>query len=359
MGSDGRPSQVILANIRTGASSGGGGTSPWGSGGGGPRSEGCEGPSLIADYLRTGTALGREGGHVRERSTFRRSATRTADVDQSLPALVLTHREAASQPLHQYCLSQVMVARSRYKVMRTTALLAVLLSASALVAGCVEPDEDGSSATLPVEVAQLDNADIAIAAFAPPEQVSSCIEQIKFGAFTGDVAWTQVWADVHQTDEGASAYCNQLGTDNASELARVHEGWLQVEAFLAAADPEAGTPTAEADTPAVAPTAPPTPTALELTIGQRNAIGSAESYLNYSAFSASGLINQLLFEEFSPDDAAFAVASITVDWNEQAAKSAQSYLDYTSFSRQGLVDQLLFEGFSLDQATFGVAAVGY
>jgi hypothetical protein len=29
MGSDGRPSQVILANIRTGASSGGGGTSPW------------------------------------------------------------------------------------------------------------------------------------------------------------------------------------------------------------------------------------------------------------------------------------------------------------------------------------------
>jgi len=243
--------------------------------------------------------------------------------------------------------------------MRPTALIAVLLSASALAGGCVEPDEEGSSATLPVEAAQLDNVNVDAAASAPPEQVGSCIEQIKFGAFTGDTAWTQVWNDVGQTDAGASVYCTQLGTDNASELARVHEDWLQLEAFLAAAEAENGTSSAEADTPDVAPTAPPTTTAPELTIGQRNAIRSAESYLNYTAFSESGLIDQLLYEEFSRDDAAFAVASITVDWNEQAAKSAQSYLDYTSFSRQGLIDQLIYEGFSLDQATFGVTAVGY
>ena len=42
-----------------------------------------------------------------------------------------------------------------------------------------------------------------------------------------------------------------------------------------------------------------------------------------------------------------------------AISSAQSYLDYSAFSRKGLIDQLVFEGYSLAQAEFGVAAVGY
>ncbi|WP_395160593.1 Ltp family lipoprotein [Ilumatobacter sp.] len=97
----------------------------------------------------------------------------------------------------------------------------------------------------------------------------------------------------------------------------------------------------------------------EMTIGQLNAIGSAKSYLDFSAFSKSGLIDQLIYEGYSKTDAAFAVSNITVDWNEQAAKSAQSYLDFSSFSRQGLIDQLLYEGFTTGQAASGVAAVGF
>lgn len=50
--------------------------------------------------------------------------------------------------------------------------------------------------------------------------------------------------------------------------------------------------------------------------------------------------------------------SITVDWNEQAAKKAQSYLDVMEFSRQGLIDQLLYEGFTAEQAEYGVTQVG-
>ncbi|WP_395157228.1 Ltp family lipoprotein [Ilumatobacter sp.] len=96
-----------------------------------------------------------------------------------------------------------------------------------------------------------------------------------------------------------------------------------------------------------------------MTIGQLNAIGSAKSYLDFSAFSKSGLIDQLIYEGYSKTDAAFAVSNITVDWNEQAAKSAQSYLDFSSFSRQGLIDQLLYEGFTTGQAASGVAAVGF
>lgn len=95
------------------------------------------------------------------------------------------------------------------------------------------------------------------------------------------------------------------------------------------------------------------------TIGQQNAIGKAESYLDYTAFSKSGLIDQLEYEGFSKKDAEFAVEHITVDWNEQAALKAQSYLDYSDFSKSGLADQLDYEGFSKKQIAFALKAVGF
>lgn len=94
------------------------------------------------------------------------------------------------------------------------------------------------------------------------------------------------------------------------------------------------------------------------TVGQKNAVKSAKSYLSYTAFSRDGLIAQLEFEKYSREDAVYAVDKVDADWNEQAAKSARSYLDYTSFSRQGLIDQLVFEKFTHEQAVYGVNAVG-
>ncbi len=49
---------------------------------------------------------------------------------------------------------------------------------------------------------------------------------------------------------------------------------------------------------------------------------------------------------------------ISPDWNEQAAKAAEDYLDYTAFSRQGLIDQLMFEGYTRTQAEYGVDQAG-
>lgn len=96
--------------------------------------------------------------------------------------------------------------------------------------------------------------------------------------------------------------------------------------------------------------AAPTPTK-----GQLNALKKAESYLNYSAFSRAGLIDQLEYEGFSTEDATYAVDNVKVDWNEQAVKKANSYLSYSSFSRQGLIDQLEYEGFTPEQAEYGVS----
>lgn len=94
------------------------------------------------------------------------------------------------------------------------------------------------------------------------------------------------------------------------------------------------------------------------TVSQRNAVHTAKDYLDYTAFSRTGLIQQLEYEGFSTDDATFAVDSVAVDWTQQAAKAAKAYLDYSGFSRSGLIDQLEYEGFTPAQAAYGATAAG-
>lgn len=133
-------------------------------------------------------------------------------------------------------------------------------------------------------------------------------------------------------------------------------------------DTEEPTPTAEPT-----PTQDTTPTEDEISqeptsqapeetasgsVSQQNALDQAESYLDVSAFSRTGLIEQLEFEGFSNADATNAADSVTVDWNEQAAKMADDYLDFTSFSRSELIEQLVFEGFSQAEAEYGVNQTG-
>lgn len=101
-----------------------------------------------------------------------------------------------------------------------------------------------------------------------------------------------------------------------------------------------------------------------LTEGQRQAIGSAKSYLEMQGFSRAGLIRQLTSqygEGFSKADATYAVDHITVDWNEQAARSAKEYLQVQNFSRAGLIRQLTSQyggGYTQAQAVYGVEAAG-
>lgn len=94
------------------------------------------------------------------------------------------------------------------------------------------------------------------------------------------------------------------------------------------------------------------------TTAQENARSSAETYLSMSAFSRTGLIDQLKFEGYSVSDATYGVDSLKANWNEQAAESAENYLDMTAFSREGLIEQLEFEGYTTQQAVYGVNQTG-
>jgi hypothetical protein len=127
----------------------------------------------------------------------------------------------------------------------------------------------------------------------------------------------------------------------------------------------ASAPAAAANPPAPPP--PPPPPAAKApseTVSQENARKSAESYLDFSAFSRQGLIQQLSSsagDGFSRADAIYAVDHIDVDWNEQAAKAANQYLEQQSFSRAGLIQQLessAGDGYTHAQAVYGVNQTG-
>ncbi len=114
-------------------------------------------------------------------------------------------------------------------------------------------------------------------------------------------------------------------------------------------------PSPSAEAPSEEPTQVQAPA---MTVAQQQAARKAQAYLAYSAFSRSGLIEQLEFEGFSYEDAQFGVDNLNADWMEQAALKARDYLNYSAFSRSGLIEQLMFEGFSLEEAEHGATAAG-
>ena len=109
------------------------------------------------------------------------------------------------------------------------------------------------------------------------------------------------------------------------------------------------------DTPTTTPsTSTPSPT-----VGQKNALNRALDYLDYNEFSRKGLIDQLLYDGYTQEEAEYGADHTNANWDEEAALKAMDYLSFMSFSRQGLIEQLMFDGFTQEQAEYGVTQNGY
>lgn len=109
------------------------------------------------------------------------------------------------------------------------------------------------------------------------------------------------------------------------------------------------------DTPTTTPsTSTPSPT-----VGQKNALNRALDYLDYNEFSRKGLIDQLLYDGYTQEEAEYGADHTNANWDEEAALKAMDYLSVMSFSRQGLIEQLMFDGFTQEQAEYGVTQNGY
>ena len=97
----------------------------------------------------------------------------------------------------------------------------------------------------------------------------------------------------------------------------------------------------------------------EPTLGEQNALEKAHSYLDFTAFSYEGLIDQLEYEGYTHSEAVYGAANCGADWYEQAYQKALDYLDFTAFSRSGLIEQLEYEGFTTSEAEYAADMVGY
>lgn len=95
------------------------------------------------------------------------------------------------------------------------------------------------------------------------------------------------------------------------------------------------------------------------TLGEKNALRAAQSYLDLMPFSRSGLIKQLKYEKYSDSEAEYAVNHCGANWKEQAVRSARSYIELMSFSREGLIKQLEYEGYTNGQAVYAADQIGY
>lgn len=90
-----------------------------------------------------------------------------------------------------------------------------------------------------------------------------------------------------------------------------------------------------------------------------NALEEALSYLSFTSFSYSGLIDQLEYEGYSYDACKYAADHCGADWKEQAAKKAKSYLEIMAFSQAKLIKQLEHNGFTHEEAEYGARMNGY
>jgi colicin import membrane protein len=189
-------------------------------------------------------------------------------------------------------------------------------------------------------------------------------DQIGAAAEDADTDTAELAARIEQLEGELAAnedFARDLQEERDAAIAEVEDLQAQLAAEADAAEP-GPEPEPEPETePEPEPEAEPEPEpepGQTLTSGQTNALRAAQDYLNYSAFSRSGLIEQLEFEGYSTGDATFAVDAANVNWKEQAAKAAENYLDYSAFSRSGLIEQLQFEGYTREQAEYGVTQAG-
>ena len=97
-----------------------------------------------------------------------------------------------------------------------------------LASGCTDPNTTSYD---PVGAAAAEaNLDLV-----PHEQIASCVEATKFGAYVGDAAALERWNSAGQSDADLAGVCNRIWRDDPTALAAIHSEWMDTHAANAAA----------------------------------------------------------------------------------------------------------------------------
>ena len=92
----------------------------------------------------------------------------------------------------------------------------------------------------------------------------------------------------------------------------------------------------------------------------RNALKSAQNYVDIMAFSEQGLYDQLTSEygdKYPAEAAQYAIDNVDVDYNKEALEAAENYQEIMPMSDKELFDQLISEyadKFTEEQAQYAI-----
>ena len=93
------------------------------------------------------------------------------------------------------------------------------------------------------------------------------------------------------------------------------------------------------------------------TMGEKNALASAQTYLEIMNFSYQGIISMLEYDGYTEAECKYAADNCGADWNEQAVGSARTYLSIMSFSRSGMIEMLEYDGYTSEQAEYAASII--
>ena len=89
----------------------------------------------------------------------------------------------------------------------------------------------------------------------------------------------------------------------------------------------------------------------------QHALETANRYIRDQHPSKDGVEGYLAYQKYSHEEIEYALSQITIDSDDAATETAKSYLrSMRGTSRQGLIDQLIYEGFTGEEAANAVDA---
>ncbi len=104
--------------------------------------------------------------------------------------------------------------------MRRVAIVAVAV-VCLLASACEDPDTNDYD---PMGAAAADAG--MVLTDVPADQITSCVDSTKFGAYVGDADALKRWNAAGQSDDALRAACTKIGLKNPDELASMHWTWI-------------------------------------------------------------------------------------------------------------------------------------
>ncbi len=97
-----------------------------------------------------------------------------------------------------------------------------LVVVGVVASGCTDPNTTSYD---PMGAAAAEaNLDLV-----PHEQITSCIEATKFGAYVGDADALERWNSAGQSDADLADVCNRIWRDDPTALAAIHSDWMDTQ----------------------------------------------------------------------------------------------------------------------------------